>query len=55
MIGKIGNIASQSGLLAILTAVNSVDNVDPNIRVAATLGVGVLMVVVSLVSKSVKD
>jgi len=55
MIGKIGNIASQGSLLAILTAINSIDNVDPNIRVAATLGVGVLMVAVSLLSKSVKE
>ena len=55
MIGKIGNITSQGSLLAILTAVNSVDGVDPNIRVIATLGVGVLMVAVSLLSKSVKE
>ena len=55
MIGKLGNIASQGSLLAILTAVNSIDGVDPNIRVAATLGVGVLMVAVSLLSKSVKE
>ena len=55
MIGKIGNIAGQSSLLAILTAVNSVEGVDPNIRVVATLGVGVLMVAVSLLSKSVKE
>jgi len=55
MIGKLGNIAGQGSLLAILTAVNSVEGVDPNIRVVATLGVGVLMVAVSLLSKSVKE
>jgi len=55
MIGKIGNITSQGSLLAILTAVNSVDGVDPNIRVIATLGVGVLMVAMSLLSKSIKE
>jgi len=55
MIGKIGNITSQGGLLAILATVNSVDGVDPNIRVIATLGVGVLMAAVSLMSKPVKE
>jgi len=55
MIGKIGNGISQASLLGILTAVNSIDGVDPNIRVVATLGVGVLMAAVSLFSKSVKE